>query len=96
MDQNTNPNQEFRPEPNIGIETHKRSLGPAIGTAIIVLLLVLAAIFVWGQKLNNDAEKNLEINNPETQNTPAPVVNDDFTAVEKELESLDDLDDLNF
>ncbi|MBP9701796.1 MAG: hypothetical protein KBD47_02320 [Candidatus Pacebacteria bacterium] len=77
--------------------------GPIIGVIVILALLVVAAVYIWGQKLNNDAEQ--------TPVTPAPVSQtpstsqsaavsepvDDFTNIEADLDaSVSGLDDSNF
>lgn len=36
---------------------HKKSAGPMIGTVIVVIMLILGALYFWGEKLNKEAQQ---------------------------------------
>lgn len=82
-----------------------KSWGPILGVIVIVILLVIAAVYVLGQKLNNDAKKmptesqpvSQQINIEEQQSTAAVEETDEFTQLEANLDSsIEGLDDSNF
>lgn len=76
-----------------------KSFGPIVGVIIILILLVAAAIYVWGQKLNNDArtETVTPITQQQTQTAPVEPQGDEFTGLEASADaSVEGLDDLNF
>ena len=83
--------------------TEHRSIGPIIGTLIIVIVLVIGALYIWGQKLNND-DKN-KASEPVTtedysSDQTAAGINGTFeseASLETDLEtSLQDIDNVNF
>lgn len=80
------------------MQKEHKPIGPIIGVVIILILLVAAAIYVWGQKLNND--KKVEMQQPAVQETTPTVAQeekDDFSDLEANLDSsVEGLDDLNF
>ncbi|HEY4525312.1 MAG TPA: hypothetical protein VJL39_03020 [Candidatus Paceibacterota bacterium] len=46
------------PVPHIYREPEKKSpMGPVVGTAILVVLLLFGALYFWGQTLNARAEQ---------------------------------------
>lgn len=75
-----------------------KPIGPIIGVVIILILLVAAAIYVWGQKLNND--KKMEVQPAAVQPTEkvtAKDSTDSFSDLEAGVNSsVEGLDDLNF
>ncbi len=82
-----------------------KSWGPIIGVIVIVILLVIAAVYVLGQKFNNDAKQmpaqtqpvSQQINTEESQPTVTIEENDEFTQLEANLDSsIEGLDDSNF
>jgi len=77
--------------------------GPIIGVIVILILLVAAAIYVWGQKLNNDEKQSpitpaapvSQIQNTQPAAAAEPV--DELTSLEVDLDaSVEGLDDSNF
>ncbi len=105
----TPPQQPMTPPPAMmmpEMPKEGKHWGPIIGAIVILALLVVAASYVWGQKLNNDADKAPKVPEaPVTQvqtTTPAqPAVaaepQDDFTEVEANLNSsFEGLDDSSF
>jgi hypothetical protein len=49
------------PVVQINNQPRKEGAGPIIGAIIVVILLVFGALYFWGQKLNNDEQKNLPL-----------------------------------
>ncbi len=101
----TPPQPPVQPMPTMmpSMSQESKHWGPIIGVIVILALLVVAAVYIWGQKLNNDAKQ--------APVTPAPVSQtpttsqsaaaaqpvDDFTKIEADLDaSVNGLDDSNF
>lgn len=100
----TPPPAPIQPAPTMmpAMPPEHKSWGAIISIVIILALLIAAAIYVWGQKQNNDAKKMPA--SPEapaavqTQKQAAPAEPvDELVNMEQELDaSVDGLDDSNF
>lgn len=71
-------------------ENHeKNSVGPLIGSIIVIVVLVIGAIYVWGNKINKEVIPNGSENN--TELTPLST-NNDVTSLENDLMNTPDVD----
>jgi hypothetical protein len=111
MKKTTLPEGEMKmPEENFGTavtQTHPSYIGIVLGILIIVLVLILAGLYMWGEMLKKQQEQMMfnetmqstteENNGPESQNTEASTTlstSDEINAIEADLDSTD-LDDLD-
>lgn len=85
-----------------------KPIGPMIGAFIIIALLIAAAVYFWGQKLNNQ-ESNTQIQDtpttqvsPTIQDTPttqttSTQTKDEYSEIESSIDaSVEGIDDYNF
>lgn len=106
------PPQNIPSANNMMPEHHEhKSVGPIVGSLIIVILLVGAAVYIWGQKLNNEEKygtvppgDNPAAGTYEAGSADADKPDADLsgtssadTSIESQLEAdLEGLDDMNF
>jgi hypothetical protein len=62
---------------------HERTIGPVLWTLIIVVLLIIASLYFWGKKLNNDEKARSQSN----ATKEAQVSQEEFVSIEKELKA---------
>lgn len=43
------------------------SVGPIIGSAIVVIVLLIGALYIWGQQLNKQEKKRQEVQKSEAE-----------------------------
>jgi len=70
------------------------SIGPIVGSLIIVILLIIAALYIWTQKVPAEdmgAEQNSAQMTQEEQLTPAQATAVQETGLDIEVEELEDL-----
>lgn len=81
-----NNNEKIVPQTH-SVET---AIGPIIGSLIIVILLIIGALYFWGQKLNDRQERNRQ-NEELLQNSEE---RDDIESILRDLDqtTIDDLD----
>lgn len=92
MVENERDNQELEithhsPSPITPVDT---TIGPIIGSLIIVVMLTIGALYFWGQKLNKDEHmRTLQEEQMRGLNT-----SDDLQSIKRDLEetSIDTLD----
>lgn len=89
MQQNINPNQnapiEQSPSP-APQPPEKGGMGPLIGSVIVIVILVIGAIYFWGDKLNKQES------NPSDQQPAATLSqNDDVNNLEQDLNNTPDI-----
>jgi hypothetical protein len=76
-------------ENNNGIKKHSEgSVGPIIGTLIIVVLLIATALYVWGEHLNTAAQIKQE--NQNTSMTTTTIIystSTETTDIQSDLEA---------
>lgn len=87
------------PNPMMPAQHENKPWGPVVGIVVIILLLVIAAVYVWGQKLNNDSKVVPATPVTQTQTTPSVTEQpkDEFSDMEANLNaSVEGLDDANF
>ncbi len=78
MDENANPNATPAAEP-------KGSMGPLVGSIIVIVILVIGAIYFWGEKLNTQEPIQ------ETPAAPALSQSDDVDSLETDLQNTPDV-----
>ena len=65
-----------------------RKIGPIVGALVIVLILVIAALYFFGQKLNTDTANPVAAPaSQEPQNAPATTSSDSAAAIEADLDA---------
>lgn len=74
----------------------QKSIGPVIGTVIIVIVLIIGALYFWGAKLNRDAspQELEETMQPLSTSDSVDAIGADLSAtaidsIESELNSLE-------
>jgi flagellar basal body-associated protein FliL len=78
---------ETTQQPNTG-DSDKGSMGPLIGSIIIIIILVIGAIYVWGSKIDRE-EAPVET----TENELAPLSTDNSAeSLEADLLNTPDID----
>lgn len=98
MDTTTQPNPGqvpppvMNPNPMTSPAHEHKPIGPIIGALIIVLVLIIGALYIWGQKLNLDEQKKA----PETTEQTATTSDESASVIQSIEASLGDIDDLNF
>ena len=50
------------------------TIGPIIGSLIVVIVLTVAALYIWGQHLNTQEKRRLEMKNLEAANGQVIVI----------------------
>lgn len=69
----------------------KHSFGPIIGSVIIVIILILGALYFWGQRVNKAPAEQVPAQVQESQlqveETSAPVSSDEIESIESDLMS---------
>ncbi len=87
MDQNTQTPNQFppqAPQPGAPLQPHsEKKVGPIVGALIIIIILVIAALWFFGSKLNTDAPVE-----------SAPVVQQNDTQMQASAASADDVNSL--
>lgn len=96
MENNNQPNMEPMKEPNSG-----SSLGPAVGTIIIVAVLIIGGLYYWGAQLNKQAIDDTLTGEDIAAQADASLdalseqgTSDEVDSIEEDL-NLTDLDDLD-
>ena len=79
------PEQTPLPQGNNG----EKSVGPIVGIVIIVIILIIGALYVWGQKIT----ENKKMLNDETTVTPSSET-DSLTANFQTQSSSDEVDSI--
>ena len=80
MEESTNNmNMGGQPEPTM-VPQSEGSLGPVIGTIIILAVIVLGGLYFWGQRVNNNVMTDTQvqdtvqtIKDQSTSDTPADI-----------------------
>lgn len=72
-------------------DTHiEKTIGPIIGSLIIVLLLMLGALYIWAQKLKMDREQETMQRNSINSSQSAELhTGDDINSLKKDLNATD-------
>lgn len=94
------PQQQGGTPEEAKINTHQEDegpgLGPAIGTIIIVAVLVLGAFYLWGQKVSPGPQEQNPTNQQSQQQGDAIAAEYRDVATSTELDSIErDLQDTN-
>lgn len=76
-------------------------IGPIIGSLIVVIMLVVAALYMWGQHLNTQEQRQQEIQNLTSSNgqtivIPIQSTSTDTSAIQQDLNSSPDVTNPNF
>ncbi len=102
--QNTTPEQNPQPQTNqntnsnpVAPQKEHHVIGPIVGSLIIVILLIIAALYIWTKRVNNEVitpDQNNDASLTETATSPeeAQIIND--TGLTDDL--VEDLEDINF
>ncbi len=61
----------------------EKTIGPIIGSLIIVIILILGGLYFWGQKLNSDAK----LKSGEATTTTAANKNDNIKTIKADLDA---------
>lgn len=86
MEPETTQNQ---PNQTPNLEVHeKNSMGPLIGSIIVIIILVIGAIYVWGNKINQEVAPEGGVT--ESELTPLST-NDDISSLETDLINTPDV-----
>jgi uncharacterized protein HemX len=95
---NTSDDQYTPQEPvkEIGEKIHK-PIGPVVGLAIIIIIIIFGGLYYWGTQLNRDvltAEEIVNQADPTLENLQAQSNSDEISAIEKDLNAteLDNID----
>ncbi len=65
-----------------------RTIGPIIGSLIIVILLIIGALYFWGQKLNSEERAKARIEAAEEkQHDLEKKKADDLTSIQADLKA---------
>jgi hypothetical protein len=85
MEQNTNASGMMNGMPPVAKENKK--VGPILGALVIVLVIIIAALYFFGQKLNT-TPVTPEVNTEETTGTSseAAVIESDLDAQLKDID----------
>lgn len=94
------PAEARTPEMQTAMPEEKHSgndpIGPAIGTIIIVIILIIGGLYLWGAKLSKESaleEKSAEeiLNTPDTQLESLEIKqsSDEIRAIEEDLNATD-------
>ena len=80
-------------------DSQKKSIGPAVGIAIIVVIIIFGGLYYWGAKINSQEAKNLQesltaeqIENQEDQTIEQLQVqsqSDEIANIEADLNATD-------
>lgn len=96
MDNFQNPNPAPSAMPNepvpapIPVQTESK-LGPIIGIVIVILVLVLGALYFWGEKLNRESGVTNDVINAEAAESELSTQSssDELSSIESDLEATD-------
>lgn len=80
MEMNTNPT----------MRAPGKKIGPVIGALIIIVLLVIAALYVWGAHLNTTQSETST-----TYNTNDSMASETASAVQAQMSASDDINSLS-
>lgn len=69
--------------------TQKEGVGPMVGVAIIVILLIFGGLYVWGTTLNNAAKTNNAVDETLAPITDIATPSDEPAAIEGDLNGFD-------
>lgn len=72
-----------QPNTTMGGAEPKGSIGPLIGSIIVIVILVIGAIYFWGDKLNKQEIKD--------QSPAALSASDDAAILERDLQNTPDV-----
>jgi hypothetical protein len=50
------------------------TIGPIIGSLIVVIVLIIAALYIWGQHLNTEEKRQAEIDSLNSTNGQVTVI----------------------
>jgi hypothetical protein len=72
------------------VQKAERKVGPIVGALIIVLILIIAALYFFGQKLNTSAPADVSapvVNNSQPQTPAAAAKSDDVASIQSDLDA---------
>lgn len=70
--------------------TQQKSYGAVVASIIIILVLIVGALYFWGKTLEEKAPAI-----PEQKTTETTVTNDSLDSIEADLNSNQDLEDVD-
>ena len=82
------------PNNKISNSPHRTSVGPIIGSAIVVIVLLIGALYFWGQQLNKQERQRQEMQKSEAEQEKELAKLKSESAIDlKEIQA--DIDSLN-
>lgn len=101
MEENFNQNDSSQPQESV---TDKKSVGPIIGIAIIVVIIIFGGLYYWGGKINNQelreaqesitAQEILSEQDKSLESLQVQSTSDEIADIETDLD-LTDLENLD-
>ncbi len=100
--QNSSGMMNGMPPANSNGKPTEKKIGPIIGTLIIILILIVAALYFFNQRLSI-GDQNSEVSNPETSliqkenpNTASAIEADSEAKIEEDLDKVAEDVDYSF